>query len=140
MVHITKSTPLPHPYDHNESKKDIFMSRGWGASGTSSSFLHYWAINIFFISGMPFSMFYLNQYMRQQDQQKQEAIRQQQQLRQQELNKMKIDNGGELKASRLIDDDGEKLRADNRMHNKNYSTIPQLFVSYGWGPMGTGTG
>uniref|UniRef100_A0A182JSL8 Uncharacterized protein n=1 Tax=Anopheles christyi TaxID=43041 RepID=A0A182JSL8_9DIPT len=168
-------------------KKDLFMSRGWGASG------------------MPFSMFYLNHYTKaqkayaqnqlqqqQQHQQQQEQLQQQQQqqllqlqtqqheqqLKQQQHlrihqqqdertldgsqeNTTSKDVGYQLASKTLpfdarysVDPEpiavhAQQLRTDTdyvdsassvRTSKVNTSrrqyTVPQLFVSYGWGPMG----
>lgn len=127
-------------------KKDVFMSRGWGASG------------------MPFTMIYLNHYTKAQ---KAYALNQQQQLqkiREQEAEENKLrSEGDELRLeqprslpSRQVEmfsnteqnetnrtgykedeyiDSGVYLQAKPSTPRRQYN-IPQLFVSYGWGPMG----
>ncbi|XP_052865570.1 uncharacterized protein LOC128271925 [Anopheles cruzii] len=165
-------------------KKDLFMSRGWGASG------------------MPFSMFYLNHYtkaqkafaqtqLQQQQQQQQQQLLQQQQQQQlqheqqaQQAASLRIRSQDdtpltrtqkEVAAASLVESVGqplvaqqlpfpdrygetaaavhaEKLRTDADYVDNNGGatvragakgnatrrqyTVPQLFVSYGWGPMG----
>uniref|UniRef100_A0A2M4BYQ5 Putative secreted protein n=1 Tax=Anopheles marajoara TaxID=58244 RepID=A0A2M4BYQ5_9DIPT len=157
-------------------KKDLFMSRGWGASG------------------MPFSMFYLNHYTKaqkayvqsqlQQQQMQRRQLQQQDQLQQHlpteslttKFNTKASTVGSQEEAAVTHSDDfpipnqlpygtrfadpvttvpeasvqAEKLRSDNDYvdngsaiwhgSNTNVSrrqyTVPQLFVSYGWGPMG----
>lgn len=114
---------------HSTAKKDLFTSRGWGAAG------------------MPFSVFYLNSYARLQQQ---EAIaRQQQQLQKQRQTTARFGGDGyNVKAmERIMDTDGDETILDDSEESddeagtktnslrRNY-TAPQLFVSYGWGPMG----
>lgn len=133
-------------------KKDVFMSRGWGASG------------------MPFTMLYLNHFTKQQKAYAQHQLQQMQKLREQEA--AEADANREL---RTIEDELEQPRMlpygsryPESMTNtqpteigqsggfkemEEYSdgaiyvpskpnsprrqyNVPQLFVSYGWGPMG----
>uniref|UniRef100_A0A2M4AVH3 Putative secreted protein n=1 Tax=Anopheles triannulatus TaxID=58253 RepID=A0A2M4AVH3_9DIPT len=164
---VSSSTP-------SAIKKDLFMSRGWGASG------------------MPFSMLYLNHYTKAQRAYAQSQLQQQLQMQQREIKQQNqhlqtsslptnhhVDasptesqeelgsiHSGESPVPKLFpygtrfDEpvtivpeasvQAEKLRSDNdyidnssaiwRGPNTNASrrqyTVPQLFVSYGWGPMG----
>ncbi|XP_040168653.1 histone-lysine N-methyltransferase 2D-like [Anopheles arabiensis] len=179
---VASSTPLA-------IKKDLFMSRGWGASG------------------MPFSMFYLNHYTKaqkayaqnqlhqqQQHQQQQEQLQQQQrqqqllQLQKQQLEEQQLKQQQLLRIQQQQDEHSlvdyqedattkgagyplvpktlpfgarypldpepiavhaQQLRTDTdyvdsaspvRTSKVNTArrqyTVPQLFVSYGWGPMG----
>ncbi|XP_029724983.1 uncharacterized protein LOC109420831 [Aedes albopictus] len=132
-------------------KKDVFMSRGWGASG------------------MPFTMLYLNHYTKQQKAYAQHQLQQQmQKLREQEA--AETDANREL---RPVEDELEQPRMlpygsrypepnaqPNEMSQsggfkepdeyadgtifvpskpsspRRQYNVPQLFVSYGWGPMG----
>ncbi|XP_055540437.1 uncharacterized protein LOC129727062 [Wyeomyia smithii] len=142
--HLTANTILP------AVKKDVFMSRGWGASG------------------MPFTMFYLNHYAKAQKayaQNQQQLYKNQQQ---QDIEERKLRLGAEEPA--LIDqprilpygtryaepvanaqhseygrssgikedeysDGGVYLPSKPNTPRRPYN-VPQLFVSYGWGPMG----
>lgn len=159
---IVSSTP-------SAIKKDLFMSRGWGASG------------------MPYSMFYLNHYTKAQKAYVQSQVQMQQQKNQlqEHLQTSSITTkshpeaplvGSQEEESVISSDEflipkqfsqttsfnnaitivpqinvqAEKLRSDSdyidngsaiwRGSNSNASrrqyTVPQLFVSYGWGPMG----
>lgn len=135
-------------------KKDVFMSRGWGAAG------------------MPFNMVYLNHYTKAhkayaQSQQLQQQ--QQEQLRQREAEQVRLRSGGMsirdqgLEQPRTLPygsryaepqtnaqqsefgnngnredeygDSGVYLSAKPSSPRRQYN-VPQLFVSYGWGPMG----
>ncbi|XP_058447195.1 uncharacterized protein LOC131427750 isoform X2 [Malaya genurostris] len=133
-------------------KKDVFMSRGWGASG------------------MPFTMFYLNHYAKAQKAYAQSQAQQQQQqlqrLRQQEHDESRLRPGEDqmsFEQPRILpygtryaepqadahhsdyDRNGPKedeytdstiyLPAKSSLPRRHYN-VPQLFVSYGWGPMG----
>jgi hypothetical protein len=115
MLPILLPIVTSYPSDPDERKRDIFLSRGWGASG------------------MPFPLSNLNQHIHQQ-----EMIRQQQ-LKQQQM-RQKVAQTAVVKAGRRerpkATDDVDKQNRGLQM--KSYGTIPQLFVSHGWGPMGTG--
>uniref|UniRef100_A0A2M4DLD3 Putative secreted protein n=1 Tax=Anopheles darlingi TaxID=43151 RepID=A0A2M4DLD3_ANODA len=160
---IVSSTP-------SAIKKDLFMSRGWGASG------------------MPFSMFYINHYTKAQKAYAQSQLQQQhqQQLQiQQNLQTSSLttklhaevpSQGSQEEGGTIRSEDSpvpkqfphdtrfnnpvtivpeasvqaEKLRSDsdyidngsarccgsNTNASRRHYTVPQLFVSYGWGPMG----
>jgi hypothetical protein len=105
-----------HQVDPDEKKREIFLSRGWGASG------------------MPFPLSNLNQYIHQQEMMRQQQLKQEQQRRQ------KVAKQAVAKAERsdrpASSDRGSKQSRGQQM--KIYGSIPQLFVSHGWGPMGTG--
>ncbi|XP_059619018.1 uncharacterized protein LOC132263327 [Phlebotomus argentipes] len=95
------------------AKKDLFMSRGWGASG------------------MPYPMFYLNRYT------------QTQQIQHKGMNTPRISNPKQLTliSGYLGKPDHTPFANEETTHRKtNQSrknhTIPHLFVSYGWGPLG----
>lgn len=92
------------------------MSRGWGAAG------------------MPFSMFYLKKYQRAQQKVEPKVIQ----------HKATPRFSGEIAAaavrqatsvSRHHVDTNHIPQRTTENSRKNY-TVPQLFVSYGWGPMG----
>lgn len=85
-------------YAKKETKKDIFLSRGWGAGG------------------MPFSVLYMNPtYSSKQS------------------NVYEYRTGG----NHLTKSGIQMLGNQNKPKNgNNRSTIPHLFVSYGWGPLG----
>uniref|UniRef100_A0AAG5DRI8 Uncharacterized protein n=1 Tax=Anopheles atroparvus TaxID=41427 RepID=A0AAG5DRI8_ANOAO len=166
--------PVVVPPTPSAIKKDLFMSRGWGASG------------------MPFSMFYLNHYTKaqkayaqnqlqqQQQQQKQQLqlqlqAQQQQELQpiqQEQLQKQEVPllDSSQNESTDPIPDQpqqpnpisyaprydshvvavAQQLRTDTDYVDSSPSvrttskvntarrqyTVPQLFVSYGWGPMG----
>ncbi|XP_053696875.1 uncharacterized protein LOC128744114 [Sabethes cyaneus] len=132
-------------------KKDVFMSRGWGASG------------------MPFTMFYLNHYAKAQKAyaQNQQQLQQRNRL-QQDIEESKLRPGTEEPSSmeqpRILpygtryaepvanaqhseygrgsvtkddeySDGGVYLPSKPSSPRRHYN-VPQLFVSYGWGPMG----
>lgn len=133
-------------------KKDVFMSRGWGASG------------------MPFSMLYLNHFAKAQ-----KAYAQNQQQQMQKLREQEAAGAGANRELRAVEEELEQPRTlpygsrytDALMNGQakeigqsggyketdEYSdstvylpskpssprrqyNVPQLFVSYGWGPMG----
>lgn len=139
-------------------KKDVFMSRGWGAAG------------------MPFNMVYLNHYTKAHKAYTQNLQLQQQQqerLRQREAEQIRLRSGGGgggalagLDQPRTLPygsryaaaaasepqtnaqqsefgnnredeyaDSGVYLSAKPSSPRRQYN-VPQLFVSYGWGPMG----
>lgn len=140
-------------------KKDVFMSRGWGAAG------------------MPFNMVYLNHYTKAHKAYAQNLQLQQQQqerLRQRETEQMRLRSGGggggllagldqprtlpygsryatasepQTNAQQQSEfgngnnredeyaDSGVYLSAKPSSPRRQYN-VPQLFVSYGWGPMG----
>lgn len=139
-------------------KKDVFMSRGWGAAG------------------MPFNMVYLNHYTKAHKayaQNLQLQQQQQEQLRQREAEQMRLRSGAGgggmltgLDQPRTLPygsryaaasepqtnaqqsefgnsnnredeyaDSGVYLSAKPSSPRRQYN-VPQLFVSYGWGPMG----
>ncbi|XP_049278798.1 probable serine/threonine-protein kinase yakA [Anopheles funestus] len=176
---IASSTP-------SAIKKDLFMSRGWGAGG------------------MPFSMFYLNHYTKahkayaqnqqqqQQQQLQQQQLQQQQQQQQQQQGQQQLQKQAQeqsIKEQQLLriqedrssgrsqEDTADKdtgyplppktlpfgtgyapepnavhaqqLRTDTDYVDgassvrtskvntpRRQYTVPQLFVSYGWGPLG----
>ncbi|XP_067010058.2 uncharacterized protein [Anabrus simplex] len=97
-------------------KKDVFMSRGWGAGG------------------MPFSVLYMHPQQKQQQQQQQ----QQQlppQLRAEQLTAAEdiaVPNPSPYKQIKLR----TAVSSAALPSRRQYSIIPQLFVSYGWGPLG----
>lgn len=87
------------------------MSRGWGASG------------------MPFSMYYMNNFAR--------SLQYEQQLQQQQVeierNRKKFPNKYPNAAQRTQSTKANEREKDNGQNN---TYPPQLFVSHGWGPMG----
>ncbi|XP_065084313.1 uncharacterized protein LOC135706588 [Ochlerotatus camptorhynchus] len=129
-------------------KKDVFMSRGWGASG------------------MPFTMFYLNHFTKTQKAYAQNQQQQLQKLRQQEADaaqlqasedefeqprtlpygsrysnpmanaqQSEISHGSGFKEAEEYSDGAVYLPSKPSSPRRQYN-VPQLFVSYGWGPMG----
>ncbi|XP_059470328.1 uncharacterized protein LOC132193584 isoform X2 [Neocloeon triangulifer] len=111
----------------SNSKRDVFTSRGWAAGGLPSHF----ASN------------------RKNQQQQPEMNTNNRQPRFSAL--QGLNPGVALIAdSRIYEEDpdaNEQLQAapqkitqpkveNSTHHNKNYSGLPQLFVSYGWGPLG----
>lgn len=129
-------------------KRDIFMSRGWGAGG------------------MPFSVLYLNSHLRLKQQQKlreQLLLQQQQQMQQQQQLREQYEHGS-ARQPRFspLEADGQQAAARtaalvSEQHDygdpssipapsppppqriipyKQYAVLPQLFISYGWGPLG----
>lgn len=143
----------------SQIKKDVFMSRGWGAAG------------------MPFNMVYLNHYTKAHKayaQNLQLQQQQQEQLRQREAEQIRLRSGGMIRDQGLDQprtlpygsryaaavasepqtnaqqsefgnngvnrddeyaDSGVYLPAKPSSPRRQYN-VPQLFVSYGWGPMG----
>uniref|UniRef100_A0A1Q3F558 Putative conserved secreted protein n=1 Tax=Culex tarsalis TaxID=7177 RepID=A0A1Q3F558_CULTA len=140
-------------------KKDVFMSRGWGAAG------------------MPFNMVYLNHFTKahkayahnlqlQQQQQEQQRQREAEQIRlrsggtardqagldqprtlpygsryasaasepQTNAQQSEVGNNGNHREDEY-GDSGVYLAAKPSSPRRQYN-VPQLFVSYGWGPMG----
>lgn len=116
-------------------KKDVFSSRGWAAGGLPSHFT-----------------FFNNRKILQQQHelQKQEG-------RHESSNKARQPRFSQLQGrvlvadSRIFEDDLEEKtqppeppqaqvshpKVENaQYHHRNYSSLPQLFVSYGWGPLG----
>ncbi|XP_055711218.1 uncharacterized protein LOC129806564 [Phlebotomus papatasi] len=95
-------------------KKDLFMSRGWGASG------------------MPYPMFYLNRYT------------QTQQMQQKEMDPPKTSQSkqftllsGPYQGKSQPDPfDNAKITHRKTNQSRRNHTVPHLFVSYGWGPLG----
>jgi hypothetical protein len=115
-------------------KKDVFSSRGWAAGGLPSHFT-----------------FFNNRKILQQQHelQKQENPHDSTKARQPRLSPS---HGMSLVAdSRLFEEDSEDKtqppeppqarishpKVENaQYYHRNYSSLPQLFVSYGWGPLG----
>lgn len=83
-----------------EAKKNIFVSRGWGAGG------------------MPFSVLYLSPHSSKAPLYSEPMFRAAPLSAPKLREEMEIEQPPKLKSRR------------------QYSVIPQLFVSYGWGPMG----
>lgn len=92
------------------------MSRGWGAAG------------------MPFSMFYLKNYARaqQKEQPKMFPLRATPRFSG-EISAAAVRQQSALSRHHVDTNDIPPRTTENS--RKNY-TVPQLFVSYGWGPMG----
>ncbi|XP_034193230.2 uncharacterized protein LOC117610218 [Osmia lignaria lignaria] len=89
------------------SKKDVLMSRGWGAGG------------------MPFSVLYMNPHAprgnyagNEQQHELGKAVDSPTPAMGQSNSRIAVRNGGPT------------------LPRKQYSIIPQLFISYGWGPFG----
>lgn len=130
-------------------KKDVFMSRGWGASG------------------MPYTMIYLNHFTKAQKAYEQNQQQQLQRLRHQDTAAAQLPATSEDEfeqprtlpyGSRYekpmanaqqsevgfgngvkdIDDkfDGSVYLPSKPSSSRRQYNVPQLFVSYGWGPMG----
>lgn len=87
-------------------KKDMFISRGWGAGG------------------MPFSVLYMNSSFSSSKAPALEAS-----VKQQQTVPKKPQNNKTFPQIRKSARQKTKTRSPN-------SVIPQLFLSYGWGPMG----
>uniref|UniRef100_A0A182LYS1 Secreted protein n=1 Tax=Anopheles culicifacies TaxID=139723 RepID=A0A182LYS1_9DIPT len=168
---VPKAAPTVASSTPSAIKKDLFMSRGWGAGG------------------MPFSMFYLNHYTKahkayaqNQQQQQQQQLQQQQLVQQQEqeqsLNQQQLlriqedrssagsqehttnkdtgyplapetlpfgneyapdpnaVNAQQLRTDTDYVDSASPVRTSKVNTSRRQYTVPQLFVSYGWGPMG----
>lgn len=103
--------PPPLTYDNtmvanNMGKKDVFMSRGWGAGG------------------MPFSVLYMHPQQQHSPQVTQRPIASPQALA---LTGQEEDADYRQMALR---------NSHSPASRRHYSIIPQLFVSYGWGPIG----
>lgn len=91
-------------------KKDVFLSRSWGAGG------------------MPFSVLYMNPHGTRQTHQSSDASKQTNESIRKTVdttlpvvpqkNRVAVRNAG------------------SNQPRKQYSIIPQLFISYGWGPLG----
>lgn len=115
----------------NVIKKDIFMSRGWGAAG------------------MPYSMYYLDKPLPYQQRHKNrqnttktdsKALYAKQEDDSENANDLMEVNNYEALRSPSAEETSKIVRNDKlrKMTSppKNKYTIPQLFISYGWGPMG----
>lgn len=101
--------PAGSQITYSGNKKDVFMSRGWGASG------------------MPFSMFYMNNFARLQ-------YEQQLQQQQDEIERNRKAKFANTRSRTHTSKANEKEDKEQTRQNNTYP--PQLFVSYGWGPMG----
>ncbi|KAF4526411.1 hypothetical protein B566_EDAN016598 [Ephemera danica] len=126
-------------------KRDIFMSRGWGAGG------------------MPFSVLYLNSHLRLKQQQQKlrdQLLLEQQQQQQQQHHREQREQGSArqprfspLEADAVATAHTEALVSEQQDYgdstgsepstppqriipHKQYAVLPQLFISYGWGPLG----
>ncbi|KOC65819.1 hypothetical protein WH47_10281 [Habropoda laboriosa] len=88
------------------SKKDVLMSRSWGAGG------------------MPFSVLYMNPHSPRGNH---ASTAQQQELRKTESPTPSITHPN----SRIALRNGSSTQS-----RRQYPIIPQLFISYGWGPFG----
>uniref|UniRef100_A0A336MFF4 CSON015223 protein n=1 Tax=Culicoides sonorensis TaxID=179676 RepID=A0A336MFF4_CULSO len=122
----------------NIAKKDIFMSRGWGAAG------------------MPYSMYYLDKPLSYQQRHKNRPNTLKSDSNAMYANQPQNDmeNGDEngiglieannfeaLRSPSAEDSVNKSTKVDEKLRKlssppKNKYTIPQLFISYGWGPMG----
>lgn len=88
-----------------ESKKDVFISRGWGAGG------------------MPFSVLYMSPHSSKAPIQSESHYK-----------PIPISSQfPRMDKQTFIDMQQPRTYIKSR---RQYSVIPQLFVSYGWGPMG----
>lgn len=115
----------------NMVKKDIFMSRGWGAAG------------------MPYSMYYLDKPLPYQQRHKNRQsptkadtkalyAKQEDEV---ENGLVEVNNYEALRSPSAEDSPNVKNVRNDKLRKlsnppKNKYTIPQLFISYGWGPMG----
>lgn len=91
MKHLEKKDKFENiRYERKETKKDVFLSRGWGAGG------------------MPFSVLYMNPTY-----------------------SSKQSNGHDSTQITI-----HNMTRGKSKNGNNRSTIPHLFVSYGWGPLG----
>jgi hypothetical protein len=120
-------------------KKDVFTSRGWGAGG-----------------GLPshFNFFNNRKILQQQREMlKQENQQDQTKVRQPRFSALQGLNPGMalIADSRIFEEDQDENtqppeppqaqishpKVENAHYqHRNYSSLPQLFVSYGWGPLG----
>lgn len=117
ILHSTISVPLKRSISNGNynqitpTKKDMFLSRGWGAGG------------------MPFSVLYMSPHSSKSNIEhnfKPIALA----SRQKELYKPKVS------PISLRNSMGSGVSRMGLGTRKSYSIIPQLFVSYGWGPSG----
>lgn len=131
--------PLETDYDllaRNMVKKDIFMSRGWGAAG------------------MPYSMYYLDKPLpgyQQRHKNRQNPTKpgtnsalyakQEEEVLENGNGLDAVNNFEALRSPSVEDTSNVKNVRNDKLRKlssppKNKYTIPQLFISYGWGPMG----
>lgn len=112
----------PHLSQIVSSKRNVFLSRGWGAAGTPFN-------NFFLAPAMPMQQKYHSELNYQQYPPKQELRRST--YRDDEENLLPV-------AEYLIQSPHQIEQTDyrNEVLSKNHHVIPQLFVSYGWGPLG----
>nr|XP_008191773.1 PREDICTED: uncharacterized protein LOC103312581 [Tribolium castaneum] len=94
-------------FSNRETKKDIFISRGWGAGG------------------MPFSVLYMNPTFSSP---KAPATV--------ETNNFRPHLSSTSKSQRKSLPQVRTSMRQKTMNRSPHSVIPQLFVSYGWGPLG----
>lgn len=85
-------------------KKDVFISRGWGAGG------------------MPFSVLYMSPYSSKAPAQIEEPYK-----------ALPVMSRPKEQRPKSLPQVRNSMGSGRR---KQYSIIPQLFVSYGWGPLG----
>ena len=111
------SIPVSSSFPNRLSKKDVFTSRGWGAGG------------------MPFSVLYMsphnsrNNHGSSPGSHKGEAQKSESPVRNSEL--ILIPNKNTQQNNKVTARNGSSGQP-----RRQYSTIPQLFISYGWGPSG----
>ncbi|GAB0094492.1 hypothetical protein DMENIID0001_097980 [Sergentomyia squamirostris] len=92
-------------------KRDLFMSRGWGASG------------------MPYPMFYLNRYTQTQQIQHKADSRLFPEV-------ALISSFAEKPAEVQTKTVAQPAQHRKTNQSRKPQTLPQLFISYGWGPLG----
>ncbi|XP_063701360.1 uncharacterized protein LOC134831539 isoform X2 [Culicoides brevitarsis] len=108
----------------NVAKKDIFMSRGWGASG------------------MPYSAYWLDKptsvVSRHKNRQQPTKPNAMYASKEQDSELKSEANNFEALRSPAYGDDASRNNKLRKLVSppKNKYTVPQLFISYGWGPMG----
>ncbi|XP_017764269.1 PREDICTED: uncharacterized protein LOC108553754 [Eufriesea mexicana] len=103
---VHQSTLTAKQIGNRMSKKDVVMSRSWGAGG------------------MPFSVLYMNLHGSRGNQ---ASTAQQQEVGKAESSTPPI----MLPNPRIVLRNGSSTQT-----RRQYSIIPQLFISYGWGPFG----
>jgi hypothetical protein len=115
-------------------KKDVFSSRGWAAGGLPSHF-----------------NFFTNRKILQQQHELQKPENQHDSPKARQPRFSPLHGMPLVADSRIFEEDSEEKtqspeppqaqishpKIENaQYHHRNYSSLPQLFVSYGWGPLG----
>ncbi|KAJ3659083.1 hypothetical protein Zmor_010791 [Zophobas morio] len=103
QIHLQKHSEMKR-FSNRETKKDIFISRGWGAGG------------------MPFSVLYMNPTFSSSK----APATVETNIRPQTASKSQRKSLPQVRTS----------MRQKSLSRTPHSVIPQLFVSYGWGPLG----